>query len=197
VKPLYEIVTYSNANEKEFNVIINSRYLRIQGFILAFVDECCNPIIFDNCNSLMKIESITPYPREDCHCSPTYDYYYGEICPFANKNYYTYTMQDYNCMPINPALWTYYINVDVPLKLSFKLNYNYTGNVFLYVNMFFPQEHCETKLEPIIRNCIISDQQLNCVKTPFWCGYISWMTDLQENPYPPPSDYDDDYPYNY
>ena len=83
-------------------------------------------------------------------------------------------------MPINPALWSYYVNVDVPLKLSFKLNYNYTGNVFLYINMFFLQEQFALKLEPIIRNCIKSDQELNCVYDPFWCGYISWMTDLQE-----------------
>jgi hypothetical protein len=185
VKPLYEIITYCNANEKEFNVIINTKCMPIQGFILAFVDECCNPIIFDNYNSFMKIESITSYPI--CQYPSTYNYY-GEICPFANKDYYTYTMQEYNCMPINPALWTYYVNVDVPLKLSFKLNYNYTRNVFLYINMFFPQEHCEFKLEPIIRNCIISDQKLNCVQNPFWCGYISWMTDLQEHPphCPPP-----------
>ena len=197
-KPLYEIITFCNANEKEFNVIINSKYLRIQGFVLAFVDECRNPIIFDDCNSLMKIESITPYPNPyPCQGPPTCDYY-REISPFANKDYYTYTIQEHNCMPINPALWSYYVNVDVPLKLSFKLNYNYTGNVFMYINMFVAQEHCALKLEPIIRNCIKSDQELNCVKDPFWCGYISWMTDLEEMPcYYPPANYDDDYPYNY
>ena len=180
VKPLYDIITYSNVKEKEFNVIINSKYLPIQGFILAFVDECGKPVSFNDCNSLMKIESITPYPCDNNQYPPTYNYYYREICPFANKNYYTYTIQEYNCMPINPALWAYYINIDVPLKLSFKLDYNYTGNVFLYINMFFPQEHCALKLGPIIGNCIRSDQQLSCVYNPFACGYISWMTDLQE-----------------
>jgi hypothetical protein len=193
VKPLYDIISYCNVREKEFNVVINSRYLPIQGFILAFVDECGNPIIFNNCNSFMKIESITPYPDYNCYYyPPRYNYYYNEVCPFSNKNYYTYTIQEYNCMPINPALWSYYININVPLKLSFKLDYNYTGNVFLYINMFFPQQ-CEYKLGPIIRNCIISDQELHCVKNPFACGYISWMTDLQENP-GPPTNYD--YPYN-
>ena len=194
VKPLYEIITYCNATQKEFNIVINSRYLPIQGFILAFVDEHGNPIIFNDCNSFMKIESITPYPDYNSYCyPPRYNYYCGEICPFSDKNYYTYTIQDYNCMPINPALWSYYININVPLKLSFKLDYNYTGNVFLYVNMFLLQEPYEYKLEPIIRNCIRSDQELNCVRNPFACGYISWMTDLQENPDPPPTD---DYPYN-
>ena len=194
VKPLYEIKTICNATEKEFNVIINSRYLPIQGFILAFVDECGKPIIFNNCNSFMKIESITPYPDYNCYSyPPRYMYYYNEICPFSDKNYYTYTIQEYNCMPINPALWSYYINIDVPLKLSFKLDYNYTGNVFLYINMFFLQQQYEFKLEPIIRNCIISDQELHCVKNPFSCGYISWMTDLQEDPGPPSTH---DYPYN-
>jgi len=194
VKPLYEIATFCNVNEKEFSVTINSRYLPIQGFILAFVDECGKPIIFNNCNSFMKIESITPYPNNNCYqYPPTYSYYFNEICPYSDKNYYTYTIQDYNCMPINPALWSYYINIDVPLKLSFKLDYNYTGNVFLYINMFFLQQQWECKLEPIIRNCIISDQELHCVKNPFACGYISWMTNLQEeNGY-----YDThDYPYN-
>ncbi len=180
VKPLYEIITCCSVNEKEFNVIINPRYLHILGFILAFVDEYGKPIIFNDCNSLMKIESITPYPCNDYHHDPAYNYYYGEICPFANKNYYTYTMQEYNCMPINPALLSYYININVPLRLTFKLDYNYTGNVFLYINMFFPQEHCEVKLGPIIRNCIKSDQELHCVYDPLACGYISWMTDLEE-----------------
>jgi hypothetical protein len=197
VKPLYEIITYCDVKEKEFNIIINPNYLPIQGFILAFVDECGVPIIFNDCNSFMKIESITPYPRENCHYAPTYDYYYGEVCPFANKYYYTYTMQEYNCMPINPALWSYYININVPLKLSFKLDHNYTGNVFLYINMFYPQEHCVSKLEPIIHNCIKSDQELHCVYNPFACGYISWMTDLQEPIYYPPlTNCHDDYPYN-
>lgn len=211
-KPLYEIISFCNVKEKEFNVIINTRYLPIQGFILAFVDECGNPIIFDDYNSFMKIESITPYPNTDYHCHnpPTYNYYYREVCPFSDKNYFTYTLQTYNCMPINPALWSYYINTKVPLKLSFKLNYNYTGNVFLYINMFFPQEHCVLpKLEPIISNCIESDQQLTCVRDPFACGYISWMTNLQEmyyseedhhphhppcQPYPPCEPYPPYYP---
>jgi hypothetical protein len=193
VKRLYDIITYCNATEKEFNVIINSRYLHILGFILAFVDESGNPIQFDNCNSLMKIESITPYPAENCYTyPPAYNYYFSEICPFADKNYYTYTMQEYNCMPINPALWSYYININVPLKLSFKLNYNYTGNVFLYINMFYPQSACQDKLGPIIRNCITNDQELNCVSNPFACGYVSWMTDLQEIPQYTSSD---NYPY--
>ena len=48
VKPLYDIITYCNGKEKEFNVIINAKCMPIQGFILAFVDECANPIIFDN-----------------------------------------------------------------------------------------------------------------------------------------------------
>jgi|688.fasta_scaffold457346_2 hypothetical protein len=198
VKPLYEIITYCNVQEKEFNVIINPSYLPIQGFILAFVDECGNPIIFDDYNSFMKIESITPYPNTNsCVYPPSYNYYYREICPFSDKNYYTYTIQAYNCMPINPALWSYYININVPLKLSFKLDYKYTGKVFLYINMFFPQEHCVPKLEPIIRNCIRSDQELSCVCNPFACGYISWMTDLQERPdCPPPTDCYNDYPYN-
>lgn len=197
VKPLYDIITYCNVKEKEFNVIINTRYLPIQGFILAFVDECGNPIIFDDYNSFMKIESITPYPNTNSYeYPPTYNYYYREICPFSDKNYYTYTIQAYNCMPINPALWSYYININVPLKLSFKLDYNYTGNVFLYINMFFPQQHCAPKLEPIIRNCIRSDQELSCVYNPFACGYISWMTGLQERPDCPPTDCNNDYPYN-
>jgi hypothetical protein len=197
VKPLYDIITYCNVKEKEFNVIINTRYLPIQGFILAFVDEYGNPIIFDDYNSFMKIESITPYPNTNSYeYPPTYNYYYREICPFSDKNYYTYTIQAYNCMPINPALWSYYININVPLKLSFKLDYNYTGNVFLYINMFFPQQHCAPKLEPIISNCIRSDQELSCVYNPFACGYISWMTDLQERPDCPPTDCNNDYPYN-
>jgi hypothetical protein len=104
----------------------------------------------------------------------------------SDKNYYTYTQQVYNCMPLNPALWAYYVNINTPLKLSFKLDYAYTKNVFLYINMFFPQGHCESKLEPIIRNCIISDHELICVSNPFACGYISWMTDLQEQPVCPP-----------
>lgn len=180
VKPLYEIITYCNVKEKEFNVIINPDYLPIQGFILAFVDEHGKPIIFNNCNSLMKIESITPYPCHDYHGVPACNYYYGQVCPFANKDYYTYTIQEHNCMPINPALWSYYINIKVPLRLTFKLDYNYTGNVFLYINMFYLQEHCECKLGPIIRNCIISDQETHCVCNPLACGYISWMTDLEE-----------------
>lgn len=195
VKPLYEIITFCNAAEKEFNIIINPRYLHIQGFVLAFVDETGSPIIFNNCNSFMKIESITPYPDySGSYYPPVYKYYNNEICPFANKNYYTYTIQNYNCMPINPALWSYYININLPLNLSFKLDYNYTGNVFLYINMFFPQQNCEFKLGPIIRNCITSDQDLHCVTNPLACGYISWMTDLQEDPDPPPTD---DYPYRY
>jgi hypothetical protein len=39
--------------EKEFNVTINHDYLPIQGFILAFVDECGKPIMFNDCNSLL------------------------------------------------------------------------------------------------------------------------------------------------
>jgi hypothetical protein len=54
VKPLYEIISFCNVTEKEFNVIINPRYLHIQGFVLAFVDETGSPIIFNNCNSFMK-----------------------------------------------------------------------------------------------------------------------------------------------
>lgn len=194
VKPLYDIITYCNVTDKEFNVIINTRYTQIQGFILAFVDECGKPIIFDDYNSFMKIESITPYPNPNSYeYPPTYNYYYSEICPFSDKNYYTYTMQAYNCMPINPALWTYAINTNVPLKLSFKLDYNYTGNVFMYINTFFPQHLCsDNKLEPVIRNCIRSDQELSCVRNPFACGYISWMTDLQETPQYTSSD---NYPY--
>ena len=46
--------------------------------------------------------------------------------------------------------------------------------------MFFPQQPCECKLGPIISNCIRSDQELHCVKNPFACGYISWMTNLHE-----------------
>jgi hypothetical protein len=188
VKPLYEIITYCNAREKEFNVIINTKCMPIQGFILTFVDECANPIIFDNYNSFMKIESITPYPI--CQYPSTYDYY-REICPFSDKTYYSYTQQVYNCMPLNPALWAYYVNINTPLKLSFKLDYAYTKNVFLYINMFFPQGHPACNLEQVIRNCIISDQKLSCVRNPFACGYISWMTDLQEQsvcPPPPPAD---------
>ena len=193
VKRLYDILTYTDATEKEFNVIINSRYLPIQGFILAFVDECGKPIQFDDCNSFMRIESITPYPAENCfQYPPTYNYYVGEICPFADKNYYTYTIQEHNCMPINTALWSYYININVPLKLSFKLNYSYTGNVFLYINMFYLQKQWEPKLEPIISNCVNSDQEDGCVAHPNACGYVSWMIHLQETP--PPTG---DYPYNY
>ena len=188
VKPLYEIITYCNVKEKEFNVTINPDYLPIQGFILAFVDECGKPIIFNDCNSLMKIESITPYPCYDCHGNPTCNYFYGQVCQFANKDYYTYTIQEHNCMPINPALWSYYINTKLPLRLTFKLDYNYTGNVFLYINMFYLQEHVECKLGPIIRNCIISDQEKHCVGNPMACGYVSWMTDLDE--------YSCSYPYN-
>ena len=93
VKPLYDIISYCNVREKEFNVVINSRYLPIQGFILAFVDECGNPIIFNNCNSFMKIESITPYPDYNCYYyPPRYNYYYNEVCPFSNKNYYTFLL---------------------------------------------------------------------------------------------------------
>lgn len=185
ITKLYDIITYCDANEKEFNVIINSCYLPIQGFILAFVDEYGKPIIFNDCNSFMKIESITPCPI-GCY-PPVYNYYYNEICPFADKYYYTYTIQEYNCMPINPALWSYYVNINVPLKLSFKLDYNYTGRVFLYINMFIMQKQQECKLEPIIRNCIHSDLYLGCVPNPFACGYISWMTNLNETDNNPPS----------
>ncbi len=195
ITKLYDIITYCDANEKEFNVIINQCYLPIQGFVLAFVDECGKPIIFNDCNSFMKIESITPYPT-DCYCyPPVYNYYYNEICPFADKYYYTYTIQSYNCMAYNSALWSYYVNINVPLKLSFKLDYNYTGRVFMYINMFIMQKPIEYKLGPIISNSIYSDQHLGCVPNPFACGYISWMTNLHETNNDTPS-CNDDYPYN-
>ncbi len=69
--------------------------------------------------------------------------------------------------------------------------------------MFYPQEHCECKLGPIIRNCIISDQEKHCVCNPMACGYISWMTDLGECRCGYPSDYNyacncnHNYPYNH
>jgi len=195
---LYDIYTYTYVAEKEFNITINARYLPIQGFILAFVDECGQPIIFDNCNSFMKIEAITPFPAENCfQYPPTYNYYIGEICPFADKNYYTYTIQEHNCMPLNTALWSYYINLNVPLKLSFKLNYNYTGGVFLYINMFYRQkQQCLYNLNEVIHNSIYSDQEDGCIENPYACGYVSWMTHLQETSEHTPSS-NDDYPYNY
>jgi hypothetical protein len=121
VKPLYDIITYCNVQEKEFSVIINNRYLPIQGFVLAFVDECGNPIIFDDYNSFMKIESITPYPNvNSCVYPPSYNYYYREICPFSDKNYYTYTIQAYNCMPINPAAPVIPILIVPPIAQAYR-----------------------------------------------------------------------------
>ena len=79
-KPLYEIITFCNANEKEFNVIINTEYVPIQGFILAFVDECGNPVIFNDCNILSPCnianpscpKGLTAYPSSSIRFTNTY-----------------------------------------------------------------------------------------------------------------------------
>jgi hypothetical protein len=190
---LYEINTY-DISLNEFNIVINNCRDYIQGFILAFVDEHGQPIIFDNYETFMKIDSICQNPYDYCYQN-TPSHWYNPLTPYYDKNYYTYTQQSINCMPLNTALWTYYINTREALALSFKLKHSHTGPIRLYINTFYTQKEPQCALQPVICNAIYSDLYIGCVCNP-WCpGYISWMTNLYENDDHPPTS--NDYPYNF
>ena len=166
-KPLYEIITYPHISIPCFNVIINTHNRRIEGFILNFVDDCGVPICFDNYESFMSVEILT-------ECGP-------RLVSCENKIYYTYTEQSNNCMPINPALWTYRYPTSATLRLSFRLRHCYTRSLHLNINMFYGQNQCpHEKLGPVIDNAIRSDNQNHCVEDPCYPGYVSWMVSQRE-----------------
>jgi len=167
-KPLYEIITYPHICIPCFNVTINPCNRRIEGFILNFVDDCGVPICFDDYESFMSIEILT-------ECGP-------RLVSCENKIYYTYTEQANNCMPINPALWTYQYPTSATLRLSFRLRHCYMRNIHLNINMFYGQNQCpHEKLGSVIDNAIRSDKCNHCVEDPCYPGYVSWMVSQREN----------------
>ena len=168
IKPLYEIITYPNICIPCFNVIINTDNRRIEGFILNFVDDCGQPICFNDYESFMSVEILT-------ECGP-------RLVSCENKIYYTYTEQANNLMPINPALWTYRYPTSATLLLAFRLNHCYTSRIHLNINMFYGQNICPHEtLGPVIDNAIMSDKRSHCVADPCYPGYVSWMVSQREN----------------
>jgi len=154
--------------------------MRVQGFIVTFIDQCGQPVVFDDYNSFMKVEGIYSYPQ----CGGYMNYFYNELIPNNNKIFYTYTVQGYNDIPLNTAFWACYLNADVPLQLTFNLTPKCEGPIRMVINMFYLQDQFECKLGPVIDKCICNDFG-PCVCCPYQMGYVSWMTTLRE-PCPPP-----------
>lgn len=181
-KPLYEINTYHDICLYDFSVVINNNKRGIEGFWLAFVDQCGHPVCFDDYETFMSIEVL------DC-CN-------SKLISCNDKTYYTYTEQANNCLPINPALWTYRYPTNARLRLSFRLCHRYTYPISLFVNVFYRQYKCPRPvLEPVINNAIQSDLYNHCVKDPYYPGYVTWMSCLRENcPCKEPDGESNDYP---
>ena len=151
----------------EFSVVINCSNLPIEGFILAFVDNYGNPILFDEAESYMSVEILK------CPCT--------QLVACHNKCYYTYTEQEENCMPINPALWTFRYPTSATLRLAFRLKPVYRTPMNLHINMFYGQhEKPQCTLGPVVSHAICEDQSRKCTKTPDCPGFVSWMVELQE-----------------
>lgn len=161
----------------EFSVTINCDHFPIEGFILAFVDNYGNPILFDESESYMSVEILK------CSCA--------QLVACHDKCYYTYVEQEENCMPINSALWTFRYPTSATLRLAFRLKPIYRTPMNLHINMFYGQhEKPQCTLGPVVSNAICEDQTRKCVKTPDCPGFVTWMVELQECYYQ--GDYNED-----
>ena len=166
-KRLYERYNYHDICLCEFSVVINCNNFPIEGFILAFVDNYGNPILFDENESYMSVEIL-----KCCN---------SQLVSCHNKCYYTYVEQEENCLPINPALWTFRYPTSAKLRLAFRLKPIYRTPMNLHINMFYGQgETPQCTLAPVISHAICEDQSRKCTKTPDCPGFVSWMVSLQE-----------------
>lgn len=167
-KPLYDIVTYYDICEPCFGVEINTKNKHIEGFILTFVDEHGYPICFDDYESYMSIETLNGHGCQLVSCN--------------NKIFYTYTEQANNCMPINPALWTYHYPTSAALRLSFRLSHCYGRRMRMNINLFYAQHPTPSRmLESVVNHAVQSDLVQPCVKEPCYPGYVGWMVSLREH----------------